>query len=144
VPLLTSNIADTMLFHPIEHEKRSRDIADSTRRLLVGINAGGVAALLAVAGKLMDATPSISPRWVFWPLVYFLLSFAMTYCSMVLAKEREIDRRDQALKLGIKEGSARGEKVPLLRSSTFWDAFAALTSLFAIAGTLYSSYMQIP
>ena len=133
-----------MLFQPIEHEKRSRDIADSTRRLLVGMNTAGVAALLAIAGKLMDATPSISPRWALWPLVYFILSFGMIYLSLVLAKEREIDRRDQALKWGIKEANAGAEKVLLWRSSTFWDAFAALTCLLAVVWALYSLHTQLP
>lgn len=132
-----------MIHDPLDHEKRARAIADSTRRFIIGANTGAVAAVLAIAGKLMDAMPTISPRWALEPLVWFVLSLAMVYTSLVLARGRELARLRKSIALEHKPGDVAGERVPLLRRSSFWDTYAALVLAFGVVWTLSRLYQLL-
>jgi hypothetical protein len=132
-----------MIHDPLDHEKRAREIADSTRRFIIGANAGAIAAVLAAAGKLMDATPTISPRWALEPLVWFVLSLAMVYTSLVLAKGRELARLRRAIALDHKPGDVSGERVPLLKQSSFWDTYAALVLAFGVVWAFRRLYLLL-
>jgi hypothetical protein len=102
-----------------DHEKRSREIADTTRRFLVGVNTGGIGACLAMAGSL--AAHKVNPAWAVLPAALFIAGLTAIGVSLFLAKHRELKRRNAAT-----------EKVPPLpfkrlfwRSYT-WDAIALL------------------
>ena len=123
--------ARDVLYTPIEHEKRSREVADSLRRLLVGLNTGGVAVLLTAASKLMDDPWEKSPIWAAPPLGFFVLSLVLICLSLWSAKRRELRRRDRAIALGVKDGSpVQGEVRPAFEHSTLWDSAAAALFVF--------------
>lgn len=77
-----------------EHEKRAQDVADSFRRFIVAANTGGIAVTLAVASTL--AEQRINPRWAFLPVFIFVIGLVGTGVSLLLAKCRELKRRDAA------------------------------------------------
>jgi len=74
----------------MDHQRRSQETADATRRFLIGANAGGalLAAWLAVA--LIDQ--GIPPRWITGPLLAFTLGVTFAGISLFLAKYRAIQR----------------------------------------------------
>jgi len=120
-----------------EHEKRSREVADSLRNFLIGIHTGGIGAMLAVAASLADRR--VHPRWAFWPVAIFTLGLVVIGLSLILAKTREIKRRDAA---------TRGESAPVFtalpwRSQT-WDALSLfLFVAAAIVGLVKLSSIQL-
>ena len=133
-----------LIHDALDHEKRSREIADSTRRFIIGANTGAIAAVLAAAGKLMDVSPSISPRWALWPIVSFVVSFAMIFVSMTLAKRRELARRDAAADKPAEESRHLNEDIPLLFRSAFWDSIAAMILAAGILWALWSLNRILP
>jgi hypothetical protein len=46
----------------------------------------------------MEVKPPVSPRWMIWPLIWFVPSFGLVYVSTVFAKGRDLARRDEAAK----------------------------------------------
>lgn len=114
-----------------EHEKRSQEIADTTRRVVVTLNSGGIGLVFAVAGTL--TTHGIPARWALLPVGLFVFGLLLTGISLFLAKHRELKRRDAA-----KEGKDEPEhfKKRYWRSFT-WDLVAfGFFGLGAIAGLL--------
>lgn len=77
-----------------EHEQRSRDLADATRRYLVGLNTGGAAATLGLAGTLASA--GVQPSWAVVPIAVFAAGVLVTGVSLLLAKHKALKRRDAA------------------------------------------------
>lgn len=75
-----------------KNEKRAQEIADSLRRYLIGVNTGGIGASLAVASALFDK--GIKPQWIFWPALIFVMGLIVSGISMLLAKHRELKRRN--------------------------------------------------
>ena len=121
-----------MLYEPLEHERRSRQVADSLRNYLIGVNTGGIATVLAIAAKLMDSELE-SPRWALWPLLLFVAALACVGISMFLAKDRELDRRDEAFSQDIQPGKAKkGVGISKLRRSYTWDLVTAMLFLFGV------------
>lgn len=110
-----------------EHEKRSQEVADSLRKFLVAIHTGGIGAMLAVASSL--AGQRVHPRWAFWPVLIFIAGLVVIGVSMLLAKHRELTRRDAA-KCGEEELNFTG--LPW-RSQT-WDAISLF--LFVVASVV--------
>ncbi len=100
-----------------DHDKRSREIADTTRRLLVAINTGGIGASFAMAGSL--ASQKVNPGWAALPAAIFIAGLVATGISLFLAKHRELKRG---------EAASAGEPMPNLKAwywrSFNWDAFA--------------------
>ncbi|MFZ5908296.1 MAG: hypothetical protein ACOYVJ_13010 [Nitrospirota bacterium] len=94
-----------------EHEKRSREIADTTRRFLVVIHTGGIGVTFAVASAL--ANQKVSPAWVILPIIIFAVGLVIIGVSLMLAKHRELRRRDAA---------ERGKDPPKF-SGFFWRSF---------------------
>lgn len=80
---------------PIDHEKRSREIADSIRRLLIALNTGGIGVAFGVASSL--AGHKVAPGWAAWPVSFFVCGLIVTAISLFLAKHRELKRRDKNL-----------------------------------------------
>jgi hypothetical protein len=74
------------------HEARSRELADSIRRYLVAAHTGGIATTFALAGSL--AGDHVHPRWAFAPVAVFATGLVFAGISMLLAQDREIQRRD--------------------------------------------------
>jgi len=116
-----------------EHEARSREVADTLRRFLVAVHTGGIGALLAVASSLTEQ--NIHPRWAFWPVLVFVGGLVVVGANLLLAKHREIKRRDAA-----KEGKTEPDFSMLLWRSQTWDTVSlvlfvagALAGLFALS-----------
>ena len=102
-----------------DHESRAREIADTTRRLLVGINTGGIGAAFAMAGSL--ATHKVNPAWAAWPAAFFIAGLVTTGVSLLLAKHRELKRRD-----AVEAGKQPPDFTALFWRSFTWDALALL------------------
>lgn len=112
-----------------DHERRSRDIADTTRRFLVAMNTGGVGVTFALAGAMVPH--GVAPGWAVPPVGVFSGGLLVTLLSLFLAKHRELRRRDAVRK---------GEPLPSfgrLKASYTWDIAAAV--LFAV-GALVGLY----
>lgn len=105
-----------------DHEKRARELADATRRFLVGLNTGGVGATLALGGSLAGR---VGLRWAVLPIGFFTAGLAVTLLSLMLAKHRELKRRDAA---------AENRDPPTFKA-WYWRSFtyeAISTILFAL------------
>lgn len=121
-----------------DHEKRSREIADTTRRLLVGINTGGIGASFAMAGSL--AAQKVATGWAVLPASFFVAGLVATGVSLFLAKHRELKRRDAAAA----QEAPPDFKALYWRSFT-WDASAlALFVAGCIAGLWKLGCLQLP
>lgn len=79
-----------------EHEKRSQEIADTTRRFLIAVHTGGIGVTFALSSAL--AGHGINPSWAVWPVVVFAGGLVIVGVSLMLAKHRELKRRDAAKK----------------------------------------------
>ena len=77
---------------PEEYEKRSDEIADSTRRYVISLNGGGIGLIFTLAASV--AENGISPKWAFWPVSLFLVGLIFVGISLFLAKHRVLRRRD--------------------------------------------------
>jgi hypothetical protein len=112
-----------------EHEKRSQDIADTTRRVVITLNSGGIGLVFTVAGTL--TTKGTPAGWALLPVGLFVCGLLFTGLSLFLAKHRELKRRD-AVKAG--EDEPEHFKKWYWRSFT-WDLVAfAFFGLGAVAG----------
>ncbi len=112
-----------------EHEKRSQDLADTTRRIVVTLNGGGVGVVFSVAGTL--AARGVPANWAIWPVALFVSGLLFTGVSLFLAKHRELNRRDAAK---AKEDEPEKFHRWYWRSFT-WDLVAfALSGIGAVAG----------
>ena len=77
-----------------DYDARAREIADVTRRYLVGLNTGGIAITVAFASSL--AEKEVEPRWAVWPVSVFVLGLVVSSVSIFLAKHKALKRRDAA------------------------------------------------
>lgn len=113
-----------------EHEERSRNVADTLRRFLIGIHTDGIGALLAVASSL--AEQHVHLRWAFVPVLIFVGGLVVVGASLLLAKHREIKRRDAA-----KNKQPEPNFTGLLWRSQTWDTFSlVLFVVGAVAGLI--------
>ena len=88
--------------------------------------------MLGVAGKLMDEPTKPSPHWAAWPIIFFVASLVMVAISMILAKRRELARRDAAYKLKVTNAQpTRIGEPPRRESSMTWDVGGALLLFLA-------------
>lgn len=115
-----------------DHENRSRAIADSLRRFLVGLHTGGIGlvALFAaevITGAQNDQMIDAALDSFVGPILVFTLGLLATGYSMQLAKHRETQRRDAAL------AGKSDPTFPLRQQSMTWE-YVSL-ALFA-AGVL--------
>ena len=115
-----------------EHEKRSQEIADTTRRVLVTLNGGGIAVVFTIAGTL--AKDDVNASWAIKPVAFFVAGLLITVISLLLAKHRELKRRDAAA-----EGKDDPEK---FKKKLYWKSFTwdfmtlSLFGIGAIVGLL--------
>ena len=106
-----------------EHEKRSQDIADTTRRIAVTLNSGGIGLAFIVAANLIkDDAPA---SWVLLPVALFLIGIFFIGVSLFLAKHRELKRRDAA-----KENSEESENY----DKWYWRSFTYDIAAFFFFG----------
>ena len=120
-----------------EPESRSREVADTLRRFLVAIHTGGIGVLLAVSSSL--AEQHVHPKWAFWPVLLFVGGLVVVGASLLLAKHREVKRRDAA-----KKGEAEPDFSGLLWRSQTWDTISlALFVAGALAGLLALSCVEL-
>lgn len=121
-----------------DHDKRSREIADTTRRLLVAINTGGVGVTFAMAGTL--AGSKVNPGWAAWPVGIFIAGLVVTGGSLLLAKYRELERGKAA-----KAGKPAPEFSAWYWRSFTWDGFAlGLFVVGCVVGLWKLSTLTIP
>ena len=111
-----------------EHEKRSQEIADTTRRIAVTLNGGGIGLVFTVAANLTK--DGMSTSWAIFPVSLFLTGLLFIGISLFLAKHRELKRRDDA-KINITEERENFKK--WYWRSFNWDMGAFL---FFVAGAL--------
>jgi hypothetical protein len=95
---------------PLDQEFRSRELADSLRKYLIGINTGGIAVVTALSKNLSWA-PTI---------MFFILGIVFCGISLFFAQYRALKRRDSA-KLKMAEPI-----FSLYRHSRFWNALSFL------------------
>ena len=123
-------MATLVMSNAADHENRSREIADTTRRFLVGVNTGGIGASLAMAGSL--AAQKVSPAWVVLPATLFITGLVATGVSLFLAKHRELKRRDAA------EAQRQPPDFTALPWRSFtWDAIALVLFVAGCIAGLY-------
>jgi hypothetical protein len=105
---------------PSDQEERIQSLADSARNYLTALNSGGVGLSFAVAGAL--APDGVELRWVFWPVLLFVLGLLATAGSHIVRRLDLVRRRQEA----------RGQTIPLLQSlpNCFWSNFTY--ELFAL------------
>ncbi len=72
------------------HQKRAEDMGDTIRRYLIGINAGGVGVLAAIARG------DSSPRHLWFPILSFVIGLGVTGLSLFIQKHKALKRRDAA------------------------------------------------
>jgi len=121
-----------------DHEKRSREIADTTRRLLVAVNTGGIGASFAMAGSL--AGHKINPGWAALPASFFMAGLVVTGVSLFLAKHRELKRGEAA-----KAGNPEPDFTAWYWRSFTWDAIAlTLFVVGCIAGLWKLTALVVP
>jgi hypothetical protein len=121
-----------------DHEQRSREIADTTRRLLVAANTGGIGAAFAMAGSL--AAQKVGPGWAVLPAGFFVAGLTVTGISLFLAKHRELKRRNAAV-----AQTSPPDFTALYWRSFTWDAMAlGLFVAGCIAGLWKLTCLQIP
>lgn len=65
-----------------DYGKRADEIADATRRFLVGLNTGGVAVTLTFAGSLLER--GVAPNWTVLPVSLFVLGLGVSGFSLAL------------------------------------------------------------
>jgi len=119
-----------------EHEARSREVADKLRTFLIASNTGGVGVVFAVAGTL--AGHKIHPSWAVVPVALFVLGLVVTAVSMLLAKHRELKRRDAAA-----EGKDAPDFAGFFWRSYTWDAVSLVCfALGAVVGLCQLQYVR--
>ena len=64
-----------------EHEKRSQEIADTTRRVVITLNSGGIGVVFGVAGTL--AGKGVHATWAVLPVAIFVLGLLITLSAVV-------------------------------------------------------------
>lgn len=121
-----------------EHEKRSQEISDITRRFAVTLNSAGIGLVFTVAGTL--STRGISACWAFLPIISFIFGLLFNGISLFLAKHRELKRRDAA-----EAGNDHPEKFKKWRWRSFtWDLVAfGCFAIGAFIGLWKLSYITI-
>jgi hypothetical protein len=112
-----------------EHWKRSQELADATRKLVVALNTGGIALLFSVAGWL--ATKNVSATWAVCPAAFFIFGLVLVGLSLFVAKDREL-ARFKAARAG---GDPEAINISWYQASFTWDlsAFAFFVLGAAIA-----------
>lgn len=75
-----------------DQENRAREIADTWRRYLIGINSGAIVVIAGLAGAL--AGEDIPPKWAVFPLAVHSIALAVTGYSFSVAKHKAFGRRD--------------------------------------------------
>lgn len=118
-----------------DHEARARAVADSLRNYLTAMNTGGIGAVFAIAGTLIDR--GVDPRWAAWPVALYVLGILLTGLSLALAKHRELKRRDAAIAMR-DEPNFKGF---FWRSYT-WDSFS-LTAFLLGSGVAFWHLLRV-
>jgi cation transporter-like permease len=114
-----------------EHWKRSQDLADAARNLVIALNSGGIALLFSVAGWL--AAKDISPSWAICSATFFVFGLFFVGLSLFVAKDRELARSKEA-RVG---GDPDSIEIPWFQRSFIWDAAAFVAFVFGAAAALY-------
>lgn len=73
--------------------------------------------MLAVASAL--AAQGVHPQWTFWPILIFVIGLVVIGVSLLLAKHRELKRRDAAI-----AGQPDPNFTGLLWRSYTWDTIS--------------------
>lgn len=113
-----------------DHERRAREIADTWRRYVIGINSGALVIVSGLAGTL--AQKGTSPSWAALPGAFYAISLLITGYSFALAKRKAIGRRDAA-----RNGEAQPDYSAWCNRNTTWDWLALfIFALGAVATVL--------
>lgn len=120
-----------------EHEARSREVADTLRRFLIAVHTGGIGALLAVASSLTGQ--NIHPEWAFLPVSVFVGGLVIIGVSLLLAKHREVKRRD-----AVRNGEEMPDFLGVLWRSQTWDTVSLILFITgALAGLFGLSCVEL-
>lgn len=121
-----------------KYEQRADELADIARRLLVGLNSGGIVVVISVAAAI--AAPGLDLGWVFWPALLFVMGLGTTAISILYAKHKALKRRD-----ALREEKKVPSYTSFMQRNFYWE-IAALV-LFAagfFAALLAMDGIQIP
>lgn len=113
-----------------DHEARARAVADSLRNYLTALNTGGIGAVFAIAGTLIDR--GVDPRWAIWPIVFYVVGILLTGLSLAFAKHRELKRRDAAIAL-----REAPDFTGFFWRSYTWDSFSLAAFLLGSGCAMY-------
>ncbi|MFQ5660409.1 MAG: hypothetical protein ACE5GZ_08270 [Gammaproteobacteria bacterium] len=109
----------------IDHEKRSQQVADSTRRYLIGVNTGGIGVTVLLAANLVES--GTGPQWIVGPVSAFTLGLVFVGVSLFLAKHRSVKRSTA------KEGEYDFSKYKKWYWRSFtWDIASGITFILAV------------
>ena len=113
-----------------DQERRSREIADTLRRYLVGMNSGAIVVIVGLAGAL--ASNGEKPAWAVAPIAVYVAALLMTLYSLVLAKRKALARRDAYLE----QREQPDFKTRLRDRNETWDVCSLLAFIAGAITTL--------
>jgi Na+/melibiose symporter-like transporter len=79
---------------PLDHEFRSRELADSLRNFLLTVNTGAIGLLFSIAASLISK--DIKAGWLICPTMFFVCGLIFCATSIFLAQHRELKRKEAA------------------------------------------------
>jgi hypothetical protein len=109
---------------PLDHEFRSRELADSLRNFLLTVNSGGIGLLFSFQANLFEQ--KINAEWIVCPTSLFLLGLICCGISIFMAQSRELKRKSAAEKSEIEPNFG------LLRTSYFWNWLSFVLFILAV------------
>lgn len=116
------------------YELRSQAIADKLRNLLVAVNTGGIAVVLATASSLVEH--GVPTNWAVPSVAAFVAGLCLVIASLFLQKGKALARRDAA-----DSAEAAPDFDKFLHRNYTWDGFAflafvvgAVLALHALSG----------
>lgn len=100
--------------------RRSQELADTTRRMAVTLNAGGIGVAFSLAGAMQQG--GVIPLWTLKPVPWFVAGLVCICISLFFAKHRELRRLAAARK---EQEEPRYDRWPDVWKWSFtWDALA--------------------
>lgn len=113
---------------PLDHEFRSRELADSLRNFLLTVNVGGIGLVFSIAGVLLST--KIKVTWAICPTVFFVFGLIFCAASIFLAQHREIKRRDSA------KNNQPDPEIAFQKTSYFWNLISFASFILGVVSAL--------
>lgn len=122
---LRNEAGDIAMADEYDYAKRADDIADASRRFVIGLNTGGIAIALIFATSMSEQ--GVHPRWIVLPVLLMSLGLCTSGFGLWYAKHESLKRRDAA---------AAGEPIPPFgrwhRRNATYEAVATVFFITAV------------